>query len=436
MPSSFHPELDPPEGDDDELDGPEAEYSYSDDDELEPDVYPVELDEELIDPDAAKVVRRLARHGHEAYLVGGCVRDLLVERRPKDFDVATSARPDDVRRLFRNSRIIGRRFRLVHVLFGGGKVIETATFRRAPEDATGRDADDLLIRNDNVFGEAHEDAQRRDFRINGLFYDIERREVIDWVGGMPDIERRSVHTIGNPETRFLEDPVRILRAIKFSARLDFGISPEVYDAIVSCRNALRRAAKPRLFEEVLRLMRGGAAHRSFFIAWETGVLDELLPELSTYLADRDENDSGVWRRLSESDRLTLEARAPLDDTVLWAALLLEPMREACSGERDRVEAAHAFLEPIVDRLNVPRRIADPVRRVVAALPRLEAGRVGRFARSGLYPLATEVFGIRSRALMDVAPDADGEGDDEETVGADGTTARRKKRRRRRPRADA
>jgi poly(A) polymerase len=418
--SSLQPELEPNTGV-----GPRAGEAEPENGPR-PDVYSVDLDEDLIDPDAAKVVRRLARHGHEAYLVGGCVRDLLVERRPKDFDVATSARPDDVRRLFRNSRIIGRRFRLVHVLFGGGKVIETATFRRAPEEGSRRDGDDLLIRNDNVFGEAHEDAQRRDLRINGLFYDIERCEVIDWVGGMPDIDRRNVHTIGDPVVRFLEDPVRILRAIKFSARLDFGLSADVYDAIVSCRNALRRAAKPRLFEEVLRLMRGGAAHRSFWIAWETGVLDVLLPELSTYLADREESDDVVWRLLSEIDR-RVKDDGVLDDTFLWAALLLEPMREACLGERDRTEAAYEFLEPIIDRLNVPRRIADPVRRVLAALPRLESGRAGRFSRSGHYALGAELIALRADCLgQQPAALAD---DDEE--GPAGSPARRRRRRRRR-----
>ncbi|MFZ5889861.1 MAG: polynucleotide adenylyltransferase PcnB [Myxococcota bacterium] len=420
---------------DDEPSGPLADDLTEEPSGPVPDVYRVELDEDLIDPDAAKVVRRLTRHGYEAYLVGGGVRDLLVQRRPKDFDVATNARPDDVRRLFRNSRIIGRRFRLVHVLFGGGKVIETATFRRAPEDSAGRDGDDLLIRNDNVFGEAHEDAQRRDFRFNGLFYDLERHEVIDWVGGMPDIERRSVHTIGNPVVRFLEDPVRILRAIKFSARLDFGMTPDVYDAIVSCRSALRRAAKPRLFEEVLRLMREGASHRALFIAWETGVLDELLPELSTYLADREESDDIVWRMLSEVDRRTQEGRGPLDDTLLWAILLLEPMREACLGERDRVEAAYAFLEPIVDRLNVPRRIADPVRRVVAAMPRFENGRIGRFARSALYPLANELFSIRA-ACLEQAPPAPADEDADEDGPQLGAGGKRRRKRRRRPRADA
>lgn len=357
----------------------------------QPLLYPVGLDESLIDPDAAKVVRRLTRHGYEAYLVGGCVRDLLIGRAPKDFDVATNARPDDVRRLFRNSRIIGRRFRLVHVLFGGGKVIETATFRRAPEQAEYRDGDDLLIRNDNVFGQAHEDATRRDFTINGLFYDLENGHVIDWVGGMPDVESRTVHTIGEPVTRFLEDPVRILRAIKFSARLDLGIAPEVYDAIVQCRGALAMAARPRLFEEVLRLLRGGAAHRSVWLCWETGVLDVLVPELAAFLSDVGESEDRVWRMLSGIDAKTNARGAPLDDIVLCAALLLEPLREACIGSRDRIASAYDFLEPVVDRLNVPRRIADAVRRLVAILPRLEHGKAGRFTKTQLYPLAEELL---------------------------------------------
>src|SRR5689334_15978287 len=326
MSSSLHSELGSSATADEEQAGSEADEPHGQSSGPDPEVYAVDLDEELIDADAAKVVRRLTRHGYEAYLVGGGVRDLLVGRRPKDFDVATSARPDDVRRLFRNSRVIGRRFRLVHVLFGGGKVIETATFRRAPEEGEDRGAEDLLIRNDNVFGEAHQDARRRDFTINALFYDLERGEVLDWVGGMPDIERRAVHTIGKPLVRFLEDPVRILRAIKFSAKLDLGITPETYDAIVEARKALARAAKPRLFEEILRLMREGAAHRALFLCWETGVMDVLLPELSTFLADREEDDDRVWQLLQEVDRRTLES-GPLDDVVLWTVLLAEPLRE-------------------------------------------------------------------------------------------------------------
>src|SRR5690606_18107981 len=333
-----------------------------------PELISIELNENRIDPDAAKVVRRLTRHGYEAYLVGGCVRDLLVNRTPKDFDVATNALPDDVRALFRNSRIIGRRFRLVHILFGGGRLIETATVRRNPPPDDDRDSDARLTRHDSVCGEAYEDAARRDFTINGLFYNIDRKQVIDWVGGMEHIEARLVHTIGDPVTRFLEDPVRILRAIKFAARLDFGMTPAVYDAIVQCRGALAMAARPRLFEEILRLMRGGAAHRSMWLAWETGVLDMLLPELAAYVSDVDTDEGNVWRLLTEVGRRT-EEQGPLDDAILWSVLLLEPLSEACAGVQDRVTAAHEFLEPIVDRLNVPRRIADMVRRIVAMLPK-------------------------------------------------------------------
>jgi poly(A) polymerase len=404
-----------------------------DDGRPRPTVYPLELDEARIDQDAAKVVRRLTRQGYEAYLVGGCVRDLLLGRRPKDFDVCTNARPDDVRRLFRNSRVIGRRFRLVHVLFGGGKVIETATFRRAPEAEEERGAEDLLIRNDNVFGEAHQDARRRDFTINALFYDLERAEVLDWVGGMPDIERRAVHTIGKPLVRFLEDPVRILRAIKFSAKLDLGITPETYDAIVEARKALARAAKPRLFEEILRLMREGAAHRALFLCWETGVLDVLLPELSTFLADREEDDDRVWQLLQEVDRRTIE-NGPLDDVVLWTVLLSEPLREACDGARDRVEMAHEFLEGVVDRLNVPRRIAESIRRIVALMPRLESGRGGRFSRTPLYPVAMEVLEIYRGALGDNAEgafDAPEGPSDAAALAPTGERRPRKRRRRRR-----
>jgi poly(A) polymerase len=399
----------------------------------EPTIYPIDL-EEQIDPDAVKVMRRLVKQGYEAYLVGGGVRDLLVGCAPKDFDVATNARPDDVRRLFRNSRIIGRRFRLVHVLFGGGKVIETATFRRAPQQDDS-DSDDLLIRNDNVFGEAHQDAARRDFTINALFYDLEHHVVLDWVGGMPDIERRMVHTIGDPSVRFREDPVRILRAIKFSARLDFGISPEVYDAMVECRTALARAAKPRLFDELLKLLRCGAAHRAFWLLWEIGLLDVLLPELSTFLADQPEEEDTLWRLLDEVDRVTRERGAPLDEVVLVAVLLSEPLKEACQGARDRVEAAYRFLEAIVDRLNVPRRIAEPVRRVIAILPRLESGRTGRFQRTSLYPAALEIAGLYARArgeeLLDVEPPL------AQPAGAtEPSTPTRRRRRRRRPRSES
>lgn len=366
------------------------------------------LAEDLIDSDAAKVVRRLERSGYQAYLVGGCVRDLLLGGRPKDFDVATSARPEDVRALFRNCRIIGRRFRLAHVLFGGGKVVEVATFRRNPGE-TDLDDDDLLIRSDNVFGEAHEDALRRDFTINALFYDLDRRQVLDWCGGMPDIQRHAIRTIGEPSVRFREDPVRILRAIKFAARLDLGIDPNVYDAMVSSRLELARAARPRLFEEVLRLMRAGAAHRSMWLLWEIGAMAVLMPELSAFLDDDEATDDGslrFFRKMDAIDRKTLE-EGVLDDVVLMTALFYEPLEEAAYGVRDVMGAVTDFLEPIIERIAMPRRIADGIRRIMTMVPRILQGKVGRFARTDLFLPALDVAEIvlRSRGQSTLAVDA-------------------------------
>src|SRR5437899_1372426 len=185
-----------------------------------------------IDPDALKVLYRLKNHGYVAYLVGGGVRDLLLGRRPKDFDIGTSAHPQQVKRLFRNCFIIGRRFRLCHVRFGR-KVVEVSTFRRQAE----ADEGDTLIRRDNTFGTPEEDAFRRDFTVNALFYDIATFSVIDYVGGLEDLERRTIRTIGDPGIRLREDPVRMLRAVALAARLDFSIDPDTVEAIRFRRGA-------------------------------------------------------------------------------------------------------------------------------------------------------------------------------------------------------
>jgi poly(A) polymerase len=354
------------------------------------------FDPYALDPDAVKVVQRLERSGFQAYLVGGCVRDLLLGGKPKDFDIATSARPEDVRGLFRNCRIIGRRFRLAHVLFGGGKIVEVATFRRNPE---GVDEDsDLLIKNDNVFGDAHEDAIRRDFTINALFYAPDRHQVLDWCGGVHDLEQRLIRTIGDPNVRFREDPVRILRVVKFASRLDLGIDPAVYDAMVAHREDLARAARPRIFEEILRLMREGASHRAMYLLWESGGLAVLLPELATFL---DDDESGKERELffGRLDAIDARKRAgrPVDDVVLMGALLRAPMLEACEGERDVGSAVLDFLEPIAQRIALPRRIGDSMRRIAIVQGRLATGRLGRVANSELATMALDLLEIEKRA---------------------------------------
>lgn len=367
---------------------------------------------ERVDQDAAKVVKRLTRAGHQAYLVGGGVRDLLLGQKPKDFDIATSARPHEVRALFRNCRVIGRRFRLAHVLFSGGKIIEVATFRRDPRDGDApanavEDEDgvrlvpaqrvvdedaDLLIRHDNAFGEPHEDALRRDFTINGLFYDFERDEVIDYVGGVRDVRARVVRTIGDPAIRFREDPIRILRAIKFCARLDLGLDPELYDALIDQRQTVGRASPPRTFEEILRLLRGGAAHRSFYLLWDSGLLSLLIPELSSYLDDVGEAAVTVWRRLSAVDELAAKGQLP-SDTILLSALLQSPAEEYMEGERDPALAFDAFAEEMAMRFTVPRRIRERMRLLLAVQKRFREGKVGNAARREFFSDAALLHGL-------------------------------------------
>ncbi len=407
---------------------------------LEPNIVPFVVAPHRIDADAAKVVKRLVRAGHLAYLVGGCVRDLLLNRPPKDFDVATSARPNEVRNLFRNCRIIGRRFRLAHVMFGPNKLIEVATFRKNPEGAelvdewlpppTGSDdgpdegfgpddedtgaqgvsvlravrrptrpAEDLLIRHDNVFGDPPEDAVRRDFTMNALFYDIERREVIDYVGGLVDIERRVIRTIGEADVRFREDPVRILRAIKFAARLDLGLDPDVFEAIVNHRDDLLRAARPRLLEEVLRLLRGGAARRSFWLMWETGVMSVLLPELSAFLDDDPVGRGRTWRRLGAVDEAVAVGRVP-PDSVLFSALLLDPAEEYLQGTRDLVGAITEFFEEMQERLAMPRRLYDRVRQISVVQKRIRQGKLGSMTRRDWYHEAADLFRLDDDARAD------------------------------------
>jgi poly(A) polymerase len=232
-----------------------------------------------IDHNVLKVLYRLINADHVAYLVGGGVRDLMLARRPKDFDVATSAHPHEIRELFRNSRLIGRRFRLVHIFFGATN-IEVATFRRRAKDD---ENDGLLIRHDNTFGTPEEDAFRRDFTINGLFYDPSTFRVLDYVGGVSDLSERLIRTIGEPELRMREDPVRMIRAVRLAAKLNFEIEPATARAIERCASDLIKASAPRLVEEIYRtLLLANSAH-ALLLMERLGLLDCALPMLSHHL---------------------------------------------------------------------------------------------------------------------------------------------------------
>jgi poly(A) polymerase len=340
-----------------------------------------------IDPDAAKVVQRLRDNEHLAYLVGGCVRDLLLGRKPKDFDVVTSATPNEIRRLFKNCRIIGRRFRLAHIFFGP-KIIETATFRANPreledEDAGGDESGDLLIRRDNVFGTPEEDARRRDFTINGLFYDTKTGQVIDHVDGMVDLEARVVRTIGDPDIRFREDPIRILRAVKFAARCDLSIEPETYRRMMEHRTEIAKCAQARVSEEFYRLLRAGAAKRSMELLVETDLLETFAPELARGLrptpADLEGADGAeaamrrarLWAYLGALDRSADKRPMAPTNALILAALLLPPLRDALDpstrGIRDVGQLITQSIAPALERLRPSRRDSELARQILLSL---------------------------------------------------------------------
>ena len=300
---------------------------------------------EAIDADAMRVVERLAREGFSTYLVGGCVRDLLLGLRPKDFDLATSARPRQVKRLFRNSRIIGRRFRLVHVQFGP-RVIEVATFRRSPEQG----GEDPLIERDNVFGTEVEDAFRRDFTINGLFYDPIARRLADHVGGIRDLDARLVRTIGDAETRVREDPVRILRAAKFAGRLAFELAPDLVAAARAHAGDLQRSAPPRVLEELYRLVSGRGGARAWKLLEELGALAVIAPELVP-------PPPWFFAALERLEAITDGSREAAPQALLASVLLAPavlPALDARRGGDPEREAAEAIAEP-ARRLTVSRR---------------------------------------------------------------------------------
>ncbi len=382
-----------------------------------------------LDPDAVTVVRRLNEAGLQSYFVGGCVRDLLLGLIPKDFDVSTEARPRQIRRLFRNSRIIGRRFKLAHIRFGD-KVIEVATFRRTPEgsgDAVagtatevagetgadvdfgpgaeldagpepGRDADegghegdddtgapraaappgpgrDLLITQDNEFGTAEEDALRRDFTINALLYDVRTSEVIDYVGGVPDLRARRLRTIGDPWIRFAEDPVRMLRAVKFCSRLDLQLEPGGEAALRASADRIRQSAPPRVLEEIFKLLTCGRAERALPQLEEYGLLERLLPEIASWWADHREQLAATGRALDVIDR----GRRRRSNAFLLAALWLAPWRDRVSlaPGSDPLQHADAMLETASRRMNIPRRDVSILRQQLLTQLRFEHPRRSR-----------------------------------------------------------
>ena len=411
-----------------------------------------------VDPDALKVLYRLHQNEYVAYLVGGSVRDLLLGRRPKDFDIGTSAHPYQVKRLFKNCWIIGRRFRLAHVRFGP-KTIEVATFRRqlsaeelaAPDEASSGAAGsdgaqdesaeraDRLLHRDNTFGTPEEDAFRRDFTINALFYDIGSFSIIDYTGGLQDLKDGIVRSIGDPVERFQEDPVRMLRAVAMAARLGFRIDSPIDEAIAAHRSDIARSAPARLMEELYKLLRSGSAERAFRMLAERRLLEPIAHDLQRGATDR------LWESLAALDayrRRFDDIPETLTNAVLLGSLLV-PLGHAFRSSSPPPRDGEPKKEPrlALGMLPLPRRDVERLRQILGLQRRLIDMGLSPRARRALMHRAPfrdaltwlEIHGQvpevieHWRGFIEAAASYEGEPD-----AADRAPRRRRRRRRRRP----
>jgi len=380
-----------------------------------------------IDEEALKVLYRLHRHGFLSYLVGGSVRDLLLEKVPKDFDVATNAHPHEINALFKNSRIIGRRFRLVHVFFRGRKVVEVSTFRSRSEFEEIQTEEGEIIRTDS-FGTPAEDALRRDITVNGLFYNIADFSILDYVGGMADLERRVIRTIGDPDERFQQDPVRMIRVIRHAARTGFSIENPTYEAILRHREEIQKCSPSRLRDEFLRELKEGAAKPSLDLMLRTGLLFSLFPGLERALGHRslsEQKSRRFFLSLFDTVDQLLKTGIQVTESVLLA-LFLTPFLRAVTpqhpflGKREKylywAQSVHWAVHEILTPYSFPRGPKDMASQILIAQLNLK-----KLVKNGVIPKklrmkkyfkeAVLLFGIEaeakgervSRMLQNVAP---------------------------------
>lgn len=324
---------------------------------------------EHISINALKVLKRLSSAGFQAFLVGGSVRDLLLGLHPKDFDVATDAHPDEVRALFRNSRHIGKRFKILHIRFGR-EIIEVATFRAHHDRASHEDnhTDSGMILRDNVYGTFEDDVNRRDFTINALYYQADDQKVHDLTGGITDLEKRVIRLIGDPETRYREDPVRMIRAVRFAAKLNFRIDPDTSEPIRSLSHLLNNVPPARLFEEVLKLFMAGHAERTFVLLKEYQLLEWLFPETVRALSPVAERLITLALRSTDE---RIRDNKPVTPAFIFAALLWPQLQVQCkslqASGHSPLGAFHITYPAIIDHqssfTSLPRRYATPVKEI-------------------------------------------------------------------------
>jgi poly(A) polymerase len=363
----------------------------------EPTVHQISLNN--VDPDALKVVQILQKAGHVAYIVGGGVRDLLLGRNPKDYDISTSARPEEIKAIFRSHCIlIGRRFRLAHIRLGK-KIFEVSTFR-----AGGNEGDQLIFR-DNVWGTPEEDVLRRDFTVNGLFYDPTKETVIDYVGGFTDLRKNYLRTIGQPFLRFKQDPVRMIRLIKFQARFGFEVDEEAKIALAECRLEIMKSSQARILEEILRMLESGASAPFLKLMNETGFLEHLMPALSNFLETPEGDD--IFSYLQEADtKKDLLHRATLLSCLIFPIVqkrikthFLDRGKMPHLGDilQESGATIHAIFQPF---FLLPRRLKMTIGSIITAQYRmtpLEAkqSRRIRIPRDPDFPLALQFLTLRS-----------------------------------------
>jgi len=405
-----------------------------------------------IDLDAIKVLYRLHHAGFKSFLVGGAVRDLLLGRKPKDFDISTNARPQQIRRLFRNSRIIGRRFRLVHIYFRSG-IVEVTTFRRVPDpqnQASG--PGEILITDDNVFGSPREDAYRRDFTVNALIYDIADFSVVDYVGGIQDLDRAVIRVIGEPEVRFCEDPVRMLRACELAGRLGFSIDSATEAGIRHNSREIEKASPVRLSEELGQILASGSSEPVLRRAKELGLLEVILPEAYTLLTIGENESKGFDRIPLVLDRMTIEGNK-LSETVRLGSLLLpsillrrrdiEALNQRPIGRSALRSLNHDVVESFATRFTLSRAKVESLQQGLWCFHRL--GERWRSASSQLQFTRQPGFDD-ALELLEILVAATGEGEEkldlwrriqerrpEPNTGTQGRRRHRPRRRRRRHR---
>ncbi|MBO9749557.1 MULTISPECIES: polynucleotide adenylyltransferase PcnB [Xanthomonas] len=371
-----------------------------------------------ISPNALRVLYRLRESGFGAYLVGGAVRDLLVGGHPKDFDVATDATPEEVKALFRNCRLIGRRFRLAHVVFGR-EIIEVATFRANVDDGSGdRELDNGRLVRDNVYGTIEDDAIRRDFTCNALYYAIEDFSVRDYCGGFEDVQARLMKLIGDPQLRYQEDPVRMLRAVRLAAKLNFDIEAGTAEPIPRLAGLLSEAAPARLFEEILKLFLSGHGVASFEGLERYGLLSALFPESAAALKS---NRSGALRAMVLEGLRNTDARVANDEPVSLAflfALLLWPafcrtlmglQAQGVQPEDAQRRAADRVTLHQLERVALPRRFSLPMQEIWLLQTRFSSRQRKRVFRTLSHPRFRAAFDflvLRQFASADHAADVE------------------------------